>query len=117
MRCWKTPARSSLFASAPSMPPYLEPGSQQLLDRTDLGQLANHRDRWQAVECVQRHDVEASAGTTERLSSRPQRHTELRRLLIRGANGPLQQACDASSFFLFASKRLEGANVLLCPRL
>jgi len=25
------------------MPPYLEPGSQQLIDRTDLGQLANHR--------------------------------------------------------------------------
>jgi hypothetical protein len=23
--------------------PYLEPGSQQLIDRTDLGQLANHR--------------------------------------------------------------------------
>jgi hypothetical protein len=74
-------------------------------------------DRWHAIECVQRHDVEALAGPTERLGSQPQRHAELRRLLICCAYGSFQQACDAGSLFLFTSKRLEGANVLLCPRL
>src|SRR5262245_5175908 len=62
-------------------------------------------------------DVETLAGTTERLGSRPQRHAELRRLLISSAYSSLQQACDAGSLLLFASKRLERPNVFLCPRL
>ena len=90
--------------------PYLE---KELNDSVEQNDIDDNRRMPSSISAC---NIEALRGTAGRLPSRPQRHAEFRCLLICRAWGSFQHACDSSCFLLFASERLEGSNVLVCPR-